>query len=420
MEIKNPKILILSAYDIGGASIAAIRLHLGLLKLGVNSKLLTLHKSSSNIPQHYQYQPSGNWKEKVYLKLRQRSEHKQKIALELFENASLSGEFSMPIASYDITTSQLWEWADVVNLHWVNEWISLENLLAKAGKKKLVWTMHDMHLFTGGCHYSHGCEGFIAECKNCPMLVNSNMPQLANQFWKSKISSLKLNRPFLTISSPSFWMAKLVSSSSLLGDFESIAIPNSIDTNIFKPIPTRQSREVLHIPTEKIVLLTVIQSLKDNRKGFQILLEALPHLKNPDQYVLCTVGSLKEEMPITNIEHIHLGSLVDERLMAMVYNSADVLVHPAVEDNLPNVVIESLSCGTPVAGFNIGGMPEMVSNGQNGFISDEINPEILAQNISNVLELNFTKEEISQTAHLKYALEVQARNFQKLFEKILA
>jgi glycosyltransferase involved in cell wall biosynthesis len=420
LEISSPKILILSAYDVGGASIAAIRLHLGLLKLGVNSKLLTLHKSSSNIPEHYQFQPSSNWKEKVYLKLRQRNEHKQKTSLELFDNTSLSGEFSMPIASYDITNSPLWDWADVVNLHWVNEWISLENLLAKAGKKKIVWTMHDMHLFTGGCHYSHGCEGFKLECKDCPMLQKSNMPQLANQFWKVKTNALKLNKPFLTITSPSSWMAGLVGSSSLLRDFKSMAIPNSLDTNIFKPAPKKQSRQALNLPTEKIILLTVIQSLKDKRKGFQLLLDSLIYLPEPERFVLLTVGGLNKDIPLHKIEHIHLGSLVDERLMAMVYNSADILVHPAVEDNLPNVVVESICCGVPVVGFNIGGMSEMVSNGLNGFLSDITKPEVLAQSIVSVLESNLNKVEISQAAHAKFALELQAKNFQKLFENILS
>jgi glycosyltransferase involved in cell wall biosynthesis len=420
LEISSPKILILSAYDVGGASIASIRLHLGLLKLGVNSKLLTLHKSSSNIPEHYQFQPSSNWKEKVYLKLRQRNEHKQRTSLELYENASLSGEFSMPIASFDITKSPLWDWADIVNLHWVNEWISLENLLAKARSKKMVWTMHDMHLFTGGCHYSHGCEGFKFECKDCPMLQKSNMPQLANQFWKVKTNAIKLNKPFLTITSPSSWMAGLVGSSSLLKDFKSIAIPNSLDINIFKPSPKKQSREALNLPTEKIILLTVIQSLKDKRKGFQLLLDSLIYLPEPERFVLLTVGGLNNEIKLQKIEHIHLGSLVDERLMAMVYNSADMLVHPAVEDNLPNVVVESLCCGVPVVGFNIGGMAEMVSNGQNGFLSNEIKPEVLAQSVSSVLEYNLNKAEISQKAHSIYALEVQARNFQSLFENILA
>ncbi len=420
MEISNPKILILSAYDVGGASIAAIRLHLGLLKLGVNSKLLSLHKSSSNIPEHYQFKPSTDWKEKLYLKLRQRNEHKQKTSLELFDNTDLSGEYSMPIASYDITNSPLWDWADVVNLHWVNEWISLENLLSKAGTKKIVWTMHDMHVFTGGCHYSHGCEGFKFECKDCPMLEKSNMPQLANQFWKTKVIGLKLSKPFLTITSPSLWMAGLVSSSSLLRDFTSIAIPNSLDKNVFKPAPKKQCREALNLPTEKIILLTVIQSLKDKRKGFQILLDALAFLPKPDRFVLLTVGSLKNDAQIHVIEHIHLGSLVDERLMAMVYNAADILVHPAVEDNLPNVVVEALCCGVPVVGFNIGGMAEMVSNGQNGFLSDIQRPEFLAQSIVSVFESKLSNTEVSQNAHSKYALEVQARNFQKLFENILA
>ncbi|HPI11595.1 MAG TPA: hypothetical protein PLK63_11180, partial [Catalimonadaceae bacterium] len=83
--------MILSSYDVGGASIAAIRLHMALLNAGFQSRLMTLHKSSGNIPEHYQYQPQTGWKNKIELKFRQRAEHQQKNSLHLPKGQSLSG-----------------------------------------------------------------------------------------------------------------------------------------------------------------------------------------------------------------------------------------------------------------------------------------------------------------------------------------
>ena len=415
----KPNILILSAYDIGGASIAAIRLHLGLLEIGANSKLLTLNKSVNHIPEHYQFKPSSGWKSKIQLKLRQRNEHIQKSSLQLMGDGSLSGEYSMPIASYDVTESPLWEWADIVNLHWVNEWISFESLMVKSSKP-MVWTMHDMHCFTGGCHYSHGCLGFQSECKDCPMLVNTNMPQMANYFWKSKMGSLSMLASNLTITAPSNWMANLAKSSALLKGFNSVGIPNGLDVKLFNKKSTQQCREILQLPESKFVLVSVIQSLRDRRKGFKILLDALAFLPNPDKFLLCTVGNLTEEIDSHGVSHFHLGTIADERLMAMVYNSADIFVHPATEDNFPNVVIEALSCGVPVTGFNIGGMAEMVIQEKNGLLSDDINPEKLAKNIVQLLDLKLDRAKISVDAHEKFDQKLQAKNFEELFKFILS
>jgi glycosyltransferase involved in cell wall biosynthesis len=414
------KILILSSYDVGGASIAAFRLHQALLGAGVESKILTLHRTLTHVPQHYQYQNPPGWKNKIKLKIIQRSEHIQRNALHLPPGESLSGEFSHPLAAYDVTSSPLWDWADVVNLHWVNEWISLENLVAKAGNKALVWTMHDMHAFTGGCHYSHGCDAFEKECKECPLLARSSNPNLANHFWRLKKTALNIAHPRLFITAPSSWMASMAARSSLFGHLHVERIFNSLNTQIFKPLNQEMCREVLGLPPGKKMALSVFQSLKDRRKGFSHLIAAIQHLKDPENYVLCTVGKWNEEPIPGPVEHRHLGSIQDERLMAIVYNAADVFVHPAMEDNLPNVVVESLCCGVPVAGYLIGGMPEMVEEGKNGYLSRTIAPEHLLETLEETFRHPFSRQEIAQAARLKFGPESQAREFIRLFDRILA
>lgn len=419
MGKSSPKILILSAYDVGGASIAAIRMHLGFLKIGLDSRFLTLHASSDAIPNHFQYSPPSDIQSRIKLKWAKRQEHKAKTNLKLPPGTNLSGEFSMPLAPFDVTTSEHWNWADVVILHWVNEWIQLETLVEKAGKKPLIWVMHDMHAFTGGCHYSQGCEKMVRSCEICPFLTGSSEPNLAHQFWKSKSAALSKFKPNLTITAPSAWMTGWSQRSSLFGQFAHYHIFNCLDTAIFSPRNKDQCREVIGIPADKTVLLCVIQSLDDRRKGFQLLIDALAKLENKTNVLLCTVGkskNLSNQLPVSNL---HLGSLVDERLMALVYNCADVFVHPAIEDNLPNVVVESLACGIPCAGFSIGGMVEMISNGQNGFLSSEITLDGLATVIEKSITTDWSKKTIAAEAKAIFDLEVQAKAFKNLIEKVI-
>lgn len=419
MSKKGVKILVASAYDVGGASIAAIRMHLGFLQAGAASRLLTLHASSDHIPEHYRFSPAGDSMNRLKLKWRQRKDHKKKQSLHLPDDQSLSGEFSMPIASFDLSQSPHWEWADVVILHWVNEWLQFESLIALAQKKPFIWVMHDMHAFSGGCHYNHGCEGLKNSCTMCPLLEKSNQPRLAHHFLEEKRKALKQFRPKLTITAPSQWMVNWSKQSSLFKELPHLHIFNSLDTRIFSLKEKVACRKVLGLPLEKKIALCVIQNLNDQRKGFQLLLQSMQDPKIGEQLVLCSVGKSKAPSSFTDIQHVHLGSIHDERLMAIIYNAADFLIHPAIEDNLPNVVIEGLACGLPCAGFQIGGMPEMIQNGKNGFLASEILASALAEAIRLTMNEKWDNQNIAQNAAENYDLPVQAKRFLDLINIIL-
>lgn len=419
MSENRPKILILSSYDVGGASIAAIRMHMALYEAGEDSRLMSLHVSQDNIPQHFRFSPAADSVNRIKLKWKKRNEHQLKTALQLPPGVSLSGEFSMPVAAFDVTQSDHWGWADVVIIHWVNEWIQLETLVENAGSKPLIWVMHDMHAFSGGCHYAHGCSGFQTDCQHCPMLKGSNFPELAHRFWKNKWNAIQNWKPRLTIIAPSQWMVNESKKSSLFCGLMHRHIFNSLDTSIFCQRELEACRKVLGIPLNKKVLLCVIQSLEDRRKGFALLLEALAMVEESENLILCTVGKarhLPENLPF---EHFHLGSIADERMMAIIYNTADLLVHPALEDNLPNVVVEALACGLPCTGFAIGGMPEMVEDGVNGYLSTELSPLALANTIETSMLFKWNRSEIARMAHQKFALSVQAEKMLDLIAEVI-
>lgn len=106
--------------------------------------------------------------------------------------------------------------------------------------------------------------------------------------------------------------------------------------------------------------------------------------------------------------------------MAQLYSATDVFVVPSIEDNLPNTILECLSCGTPVVAFNIGGVPDMIKHKFNGYLVDEVSSEGLGKGINFVLNnlSLFDSYEISQDCRQRFNIQLQASKYTKLYEKI--
>ena len=108
--------------------------------------------------------------------------------------------------------------------------------------------------------------------------------------------------------------------------------------------------------------------------------------------------------------------------MAIVYNAADVFIIPSIEDNLPNTVIESLSCGIPVIGFPIGGIMDMIKTGVNGIICKDVSPESLAEAINRFENscYDFSSSQIREIAKKRYDHRIQASQFIDLYDRIIS
>ena len=256
------------------------------------------------------------------------------------------------------------------------------------------------------------------EDSNPPFLKQTFDPGFAAAQLKKKKQSIGKTKANIHIVSPSRWLKDCSQKSSLFKSYPHKCIPYSLDISTFKLLSKEFCRTVLNIPQDKKVILFVSHYLSNQRKGFSILVEALEMLKKED-YLLCCIGNAQGIEGVTNI--VELGEVQDERIMAIAYNAADVFVLPTREDNLPNVVIEALCAGTAVAGFNVGGMPDMIQTGNNGYLADEIAPDSLAIAIQKVLDrkVKWTREEISSSAVQRYAPEVQARAYTNLYKSLL-
>ncbi len=409
-------ILHLTQYEGGGAGRAALRLHLGLLNASINSSTLVLGKDSDL--------------ESVITPAKQ-------ITLYKLLQSELSDAFlkqffgrTTPFcvnATPSLILKQIESLnPDIINLHWIGrEFLTIEDL--QRLKKPIVWTLHDMWAFTGGCHYNGDCDRYTHSCGACPQLRNSKESDLTRWVWQRKAKAWKnLN---LTIVSPSTWLADCAKASSLFKDLPIEVIANGLDTQKYKPFNQQIARELLNLPQDKqLVLFGAFNASKDKRKGFQLLLPALQSLSEAgwsDRLELVVFGASEPEKPVhLGFKTHYLGRLNDDLSLALLYSAADVFVVPSVEDNLPNTVMEAISCGTPCVAFKIGGLPDLIDHQQNGYLAKPFEIEDLATGIAWVLQdkerqqkLRFYAREKTEKA---FSLEIQARRYLSLYTEILA
>jgi glycosyltransferase involved in cell wall biosynthesis len=366
------KILIVNTYDNGGAANACLRLHEGLLSEGIDSKVLLKRKQKS-LPKTFQF--NGKLQKISKLKLlkekgiaflrvlgilnKKKSSDEQSF---LKQRSSSLELFSFAHSNFDITTSPLYEEADLINLHWVAHLLDYESFFRK-NTKPVVWTLHDMNPFTGGEHYLESF--FDMDSKGYPLAREFSVKE---KYFQDNILSLKVEAiqkvSNINVVAPSKWLVKEAKKSLVFKNKELYHIPYGINSEIFQPRDKHYSRNILNLPNNKKIILFVADSINNNRKGYAYLKMALENMQN-DNVILCAIGRKKSTLE-SEKNIIELGPIYDERLMSIVYSAADVFVIPSLMDNLPNTVLESLMCGTPVIGFSIGGITDMIQHGTNG------------------------------------------------------
>ena len=414
------KVLHLNTFDNGGAAIAAKRLHMALLKNGVDSSMLFSGETDASIPKSYGLQPT---KQTGFNSLANRISRKMGGARTYWETSTaiLGGRaqhhdlFSLPYADIDVTQSDLFKKADILHLHWVPSLLDYQ--FFSTCNKLVVWTLHDMNPFTGGCHYSAGCNHYQDVCAVCPQLQGTKNTDMAQSFMAYKKQQLKTKSLYLVTLCE--WMDSKVKQSSLMGAFMTTKIYNSLDVALFKPVDQLYAREVLNIPKDAKVVLFVSERVENYRKGFDLLTEAIQDFGQ--DMLFCSIGIPgKTNEASSNIKH--LGKLTNAYALVLAYNAADVLVIPSREDNLPNVMLEALCCGTPVIAFNNGGMQEIVQNGVNGILVAEQDSQKLAEAIETFFQSisNFNKTAISAHAGQLFAPNKQAEAHIQLYTRLLS
>jgi glycosyltransferase involved in cell wall biosynthesis len=403
------KILIVNTDDgKGGAATACKRLHIALLQQGFDCKLLVINQTSG-LAQTYSFIANETFLNRIIRKIKQRILNFR--FRRQYKDKPDGHYLHTPTPSvFDLQNHALYEWADIINLHWVSGFIDFSNFFSNKNIKPVVWTLHDMNPFTGGCHYSENCELFKVDCMDCPQL-STKYRYYNHENWKKKSRSNVSN---LSIITPSQWLSNQSILSSLFRNQRHSVITNAIDCLVFKVYDKVFCKKLFNIPHSNKAIVFVAQKASFRIKGISYLLEIMNDFT--EDVTILVVGQLENSLEYENI--VSLGTIQDEQLLALVYNAADVMVLPSLADNSPNVIIESLSCGTPVVAFDVGGIPELITNGENGFLVERENTQSLFHNINKALVFDWQNDEISKKAHALYSYEKQAKAYNELFEKI--
>ena len=411
----------------GGAGRAAYRIHQGVRNLGVDSRMLLKsgRVNDSNIitlgefiPQNVFYQAFDWMSNKVKNKL-------QQFRWNCYPERD--GVFMSDLRSCDIHGALSKLEYDILHLHWINQrFIPLEDL---PKDKPIVWTLHDSWPFCGVCHYFFECEAYRQRCGCCPFLHSSKANDLSHQIWKKKAGIYKdLD---LHIVSPSHWLGGCAKQSSLLGRYPMTVIPNCLDVDTFRPlndkeISTRWPNFQKKRYEKLFVLYGAINAATDKIKGFANLLSALKKLEeqgHADDFELIVFGAAESDLDMDVSIPIHYVDYVsDTQELVALYNLASVMVVPSLTENLSCAIMESMSCGTPVVAFNIGGNSDMIEHKANGYLAKEKDDADLAEGILWCLENN-TDNCLGLAGRKKvlknYTFEAVSGQYKKLYERVL-
>ena len=309
--------------------------------------------------------------------------------------------------------------ADIVHLHWVcKAMISINDI--KKIKAPIVWSLHDMWPFTGGCHYSEGCFLYRNGCGSCKVLRSKKNYDLSRVMFNKKIRSFTKKKN-MVINGLSSWIARAASESSIFRGFQVTNLTNMIDTTVYSPVSSNTARDFLNLPkNKKIIMFGAMSPESDPRKGYKELLGAIQLLDRKD--VEFAIFGASHGETNNRFETHYLGLFNDDVSLKLLYSCADVLVVPSLEENLSNIIMESLSCGTPVVAFDIGGNSDMIIHQLNGYLATPTNIDDLAHGIDWVLK-NSSKYKLRDMARQisigKFHSTIVCKKYIKLYRDVL-
>lgn len=415
------RILIINTSErIGGAAVAANRLMESLKNNGIKVKMLVRDKQTDKISVVSSNQKGLELWNFIW----------ERIVIWIANRFKRNNLFAVDIANtgIDITSLPEFQQADIIHLHWINQgMLSLKNIqkIIESGKP-IVWTMHDMWPCTGICHHARECTNYQSECHFCPFIYkNGGKNDLSTRIFRKKkklYSQTKIS--FIACSK---WLKEKAEVSALMEGQTVINIPNPININLFKPRNKAEARKKLNLPLDRQLILFGSVKITDKRKGIDYLVDSckllIDHHPELQEKIGVVVFGNQSEL-IQNLLPFKVYSLPfvsNEHDIVDIYNSVDLYVTPSLEENLPNMIMESMACGVPCVGFNVGGIPEMIDHLHNGYVAQYKSSEDFANGIYWVLT-DPSYKELSEQACRKavsnYSEDIIAKKYTDIYNKI--
>jgi len=405
----------------GGAGTAALRLHLSLLKMGISSTLCCAE--AANLPPKVVL-TTGNPLFQWYL----RNLAKMEYHVARLRNPTVTPPIPASLFGGIARSAIEAENPDIVNLHWIdNSFVSISDLKWLAKRKiPLVWTLHDMTPLSGGFSYRE-IRG-LPPASFGPLVISGNAESTSNGLMTRRAKALRDAK--ITAVSPSEWLAEEARQSMVFSKHQVECIPNGLDLTRFQAHPKNEAKHFHRLPLDRKIILFGADGLMDPRKGAVHFRNAAviadrtwdPSVPKP---VIAVFGNTPDTTQIEWPWETHyIGKITDQHALSLLYSAADVFICPSREDNLPNTVIESLASGTPVVGFKIGGLPDMIKNDITGKLVDPYDESLLAEALKELCSKSLDEaRKIQQAcrnfAESNFSADLQARRYVDVYKKLL-
>lgn len=403
-------VLNLSTYDAeGGGGKAAYRMHLRLRELGCKSRMLVLKRGTTDPDVAV---PWGGPFGRFWHALSRRRSLRPKRS---------SGDFRdyyAPVRGIPGLGRHRWiHEADVLVLYWVWNGLVCPEALTGMGSKPLVWRLSDCVPFTGGCTYPGDCTAFETGCHACPAVRETEAGRTASHYAERVRAYTGLE---LTVVAPSQWIADLARRSRLLGHRRIEVIHTGVNTEVFKPLPRAEACEDLGLPEEGFrVVFCAPNATANVRKGLGTALAVVRGLLGRGIRASLAVAGADEGPVGEGFRVDYLGTLRTEAKLRSFYSCGDVVLAPYQSDNLPNVVLEALACGTCVVANNVGGIPEAIEDGRSGCLVAGNDMEALIATVGVLAHDVRFAQDLRAGARLRAANHFDARRQAARFVEIL-
>jgi len=394
-----------------GGAISTRRLHFGLRKAGIDSKILNHQRADESF--YFEVFKPGRLERAIDSRL-------NKFIFSSFGLNGVGGVGSLRIKKHKTFLD-----ADIVNIHRMYDFFSYLALPWMTENKPTVLTLHDMWVFTGHCYQSLDCDRWKTGCGNCPYLNVHPVVRRDNTRLEWKLKKWVYSRSRLTLVTLSRWQTDTVKQ-SMLGRFSIYQIPHGIDMEVHKPLDKRQCKSLLGIPHDKKVLAFVAQNFSNFVKGGDLLLKALrklPKTIKKDTILLLLGDGGSKYSDSVDIQTINFGYVKNDHLKAICYSAADLFLNPTRAETFGLTILESIACGTPVVAFNICGVPDIVRPGITGYLAD---PEDIEDYCNGIVELlddesqhAFMSQQCRNIAINEYSIELMVQRYIKLYQQLM-
>lgn len=397
------RILHLSAVDYGGAGSAALRLHEAMRGRGVDSRMLVWERRNDTLGV---IAVGGlgtgalfRWLGRAWFSRTTRRPY-------LFRNQRTSA-----VSAGLLNALVLDHQPDLIVVHYISDFLSfkdVENIQRTSGAR-VVFHLLDMGLLTGGCHYAWGCTRYRETCGECPALPHSILDDASSRTIVGKMAATRTMDHVVVV--PSSQLAMDAKCAAPFRHSRIHLIPLGVDSEQLGKYTRDEARKLLDLPSDQIVLFFGAQQIWDPRKGMRLLVDALKliaDVRSPEgrAVMLLIAGCTADAGPLKDVRlpSRNLG-FVDSDTLSLAYASADVFICPSIEDSGPMMVNEAMMAGTPVIGFRIGVLPDLVVDGKTGMLAVGKSAVQLAAAIASVLGWDDARRAAARASCRSRALE---------------